>query len=518
MRKVYFTLSIRRDILNIKNKGLTKTLYLYYNFKNYERQEKDFSISIDRMYVYAPYPTYRKDRYKHNVISLCGIVRELHIVICREVGPMESTATLARQAGMSDVEWKAAVKFDSTDWGWIIMSIGMAIGAGIVFLPVQVGLVGLWVYLCSAVIAYPAIYLLQRLFINTLAYSPQCEDYPSVISGYLGKNWGFLLGILYFLSILICVFMYSTALTNDSASFLYSFGVTETVWSDNIFYGLAIICVMVALASRGEQILFRLSSLMVLTKLLVVICLGAVMVQHWDFANIGAFPEPMYLLKHTIAMLPITLTSILFIPSISPMVISYRAHNKSIHVARYKAMRAMKIAFWILFLTIFSYALSFNLAMGHDQAVLAYTQNISALAIVASGFDGSAVKIFSLILNIFSVMTAFFSVFLGFREACHGIAMNILRRFVREEKISQRAVKIGILIFAVAVAWGAIVLNAPVLKLLTLLGPIFGLIACLIPAYLVYKVRGLNQYKGIGLGLIVVAGVLLVISPLLAFL
>lgn len=76
---------------------------------------------------------------------------------------MNSSAALARQAGMTDAQWKAAVKFDSTDWGWIIMSIGMAIGAGIVFLPVQVGLVGVWVYLFSAIIAYPAIYLLQRL-------------------------------------------------------------------------------------------------------------------------------------------------------------------------------------------------------------------------------------------------------------------------------------------------------------------------------------------------------------------
>ena len=408
---------------------------------------------------------------------------------------MNSSAALARQAGMTDAQWKAAVKFDSTDWGWIIMSIGMAIGAGIVFLPVQVGLVGVWVYLFSAIIAYPAIYLLQRLFINTLADSPRCEDYPSV---------------------LICVFMYSTALTNDSASFLYSFGVTDTLLSDNPFYGLAIICAMVVLASRGEQLLFRISTLMVLTKLLVVICLGGIMIQHWNIANIGVFPDLGYLVKNTIAMLPVTLTSILFIPSISPMVISYRSHNKSIHVARYKAMRAMKIAFSVLFITIFSYAMSFNLALGHDQAVLAYSQNISALAIVARGFDGSAVKIFSLVLNVFAVMTAFFSVFLGFREACQGIAMNILHRFMPEDKINKKMVSFGILIFAVAVAWGAIVLNAPVLKLLTLLGPIFGIIACLIPAYLVYKVNALHKYKGISLVLIVFAGILLIISPIIA--
>ena len=34
------------------------------------------------------------------------------------------------RGGMTESEWKAATKFDSTDAGWIIMSIGMAIGAG----------------------------------------------------------------------------------------------------------------------------------------------------------------------------------------------------------------------------------------------------------------------------------------------------------------------------------------------------------------------------------------------------
>lgn len=105
---------------------------------------------------------------------------------------MNTLVTVDRPASMTEQEWRKAIKFDSTDWGWIIMSIGMAIGAGIVFLPVKIGLVELWVFLVSSVIAYPAMYLFQRLFINTLAESPECKDYPSVISGYLGKNWGFL--------------------------------------------------------------------------------------------------------------------------------------------------------------------------------------------------------------------------------------------------------------------------------------------------------------------------------------
>ena len=428
-----------------------------------------------------------------------------------------ATSAGARRAGMTEEQWRAAIKFDGNDVGWVIMSIGMAIGAGIVFLPVQVGLMGLWVFLLSSVIGYPAMYLFQRLFINTLAESPECKDYPSVITGYLGKNWGILLGALYFVMLVIWMFVYSTAITNDSASYLQTFGVTEGLLSENPFYGLILICALVAISSRGEQLLFKVSSFMVLTKLLVVAALGLSMIGMWHLHNVGALPPVGRLIKEAIITLPFTLTSILFIQTLSPMVISYRGRNQNREVARHKALRAMNIAFGVLFCTVFFYAISFTLAMGHDEAVKAYEQNISALAIAAKFFPGGWVTVVSVMLNILAVMTAFFGVYLGFREATQGIVMNILQRYIPAEKISQKWVQNGIMIFAVLLAWGAIILNAPVLSFTSICSPIFGMVGCLIPAYLVYKVPMLHKYKGASLYLIIFTGLLLCISPFLAF-
>lgn len=363
----------------------------------------------------------------------------------------------AQRAGMSEREWRQAIKFDGNDTGWIIMSIGMAIGAGIVFLPVQVGLMGLWVFLLSSVVGYPAMYLFQRLFINTLAESPECKDYPGVIAGYLGKNWGIVLGLLYFVMLVIWMFVYSTAITNDSASYLQTFGVTEGLLSDNPLYGLLLICVLVAISSRGEQLLFKVSSLMVLTKLLVVALLGLSITGMWQLHNIGALPPLGLLIKNAIITLPFTLTSILFIQTLSPMVISYRSRSVSVEVARYKALRAMNIAFTILFVTVFFYAVSFTLAMGHEEAVKAYDQNISALAIAAqfiSGDGANWVKIVSVVLNIFAVVTAFFGVYLGFRKAAQGLVMNLLRRKLPAEKINDSLVQRGIMLLAIMLAWG----------------------------------------------------------------
>ncbi len=428
-----------------------------------------------------------------------------------------TTYSAAKNAGMTEEQWRTATKFDGTDAGWVIMSIGMAIGAGIVFLPVQVGLMGLWVFLLSSVIGYPAMYLFQRLFINTLAESPECKDYPGVITGYLGKNWGILLGALYFIMLVIWMFVYSTAITNDSASYFRTFGVTEGLLSDSPWYGLILICLLVAISSRGEKLLFKLSSFMVLTKLFIVAALGISMVGMWHLYNIGSLPPVGRLIKEAVITLPFTLTSILFIQTLSPMVISFRNQNVNREVARFKALRAMNIAFIILFCTVFFYAVSFTLAMGHDEAVKAYEQNISALAIAAKFFPGGWVTAVSVMLNIFAVMTAFFGVYLGFREATQGIVMNILQRMMPAERINETLVKYGIMVFAVLLAWGAIILNAPVLSFTSICSPIFGMVGCLIPAYLVYKVPMLHKYKGISLYLIIFTGLLLCVSPFLAF-
>lgn len=317
--------------------------------------------------------------------------------------------------------------------------------------------------------------------------------------------------------LVIWMFVYSTAITNDSASYLQTFGVTEGLLSDNPFYGLVLICVLVAISSRGEKLLFKLSSFMVITKLLVVAALGISMVGMWHLYNVGMLPPVGLLIKNAIITLPFTLTSILFIQTLSPMVISYRAKEKSLEVARHKALRAMNIAFGILFCTVFFYAVSFTLAMGHDEAVKAYEQNISALAIAAKFFPGGWATVVSVILNIFAVMTAFFGVYLGFREATQGIVLNILRRIMPPENINERWVQNGIIVFAVLLAWGAIILNAPVLSFTSICSPIFGMVGCLIPAYLVYKVPALHKYKGLSLTVIIITGVLLCISPFLAF-
>ncbi|OBU25794.1 hypothetical protein AYY22_19790 [Photobacterium kishitanii] len=434
-----------------------------------------------------------------------------------KISPATTNTPLHVRANMTQEQWQQAIKFDNVDIGWIVMSIGMAVGAGIVFLPVQVGVMGLWVFLLSAVIGYPAMYLFQKLFINTLAESKKCTDYPGVISGYLGKNWGIALGILYFLMLVIWVLVYSLTVTNDSASYLHSFGITKTHLNNNVFYGLALISLLSYIGSKSEKFLFKISGFMAVTVLLLVAVMAVLLVPQWSFDNITPVANWGLMLKNAIITLPFTLTSILFIQSLSPMVISYRSHEKSIEVARYKATRAMKIAFTILFVVVFFFAISFTFAINQTEAKHAMALNISALAMIAHYFPGSWATIVGIVINIFAVVTSFFGVFLAFKEACRGLTMNVLERKFESHKINTKLVDKFTTLFIILVAWGAVALNLPILSFTSICSPIFGIVGCLIPAYLVYQVPQLHQYKGIATNLIIVTGVLLCISPLLAF-
>jgi len=409
------------------------------------------------------------------------------------------------------------VTLDSLDWGWVVMSIGMGVGAGIVFLPVEVGIMGLWVFVLSAAIGYPALYLFQRLYINTLAESKTCQDYAGVISEYLGKNWGIALGVLYFIMQVIWVFVYSESVTNDSASYLHTYGITKTVWSKNPLYGLILIAGLVLIAFRSEKFLFRISGFMAVSVLLIMLGLAVLIIPDWSLNNISAFPPVGQLIKKAIVTLPFTLTSILFLASLSPMVISFRKNNASVDVARYRAQRSMRIAFLLLFLVVFFYALSFSLSISQDAAKEASLQNISSLALLAQRIPGASIQILGIVVDLFAIVTSFFAVLLAFREACTGIVLNILKRKYAGEKFDHKRLSMGITVFIILLPWVAVVLDLSILNFTSICSPIFGIIGCLIPVILVYRVPVLQKYKGFSIYVTILTGILLIISPLLAF-
>lgn len=147
--------------------------------------------------------------------------------------------------------------FTRYDFGWVLLCIGMAIGAGTVLMPVQIGLKGIWVFITASLIAYPATWIVQDIYLKTLSESETCNDYTDVISHYLGKNWGVFLGVIYFLMIIHGIFIYSLSVVFDSASYIRTFGLTDADLSQSLLYKVTIFAALVAIASGGEKLLLK---------------------------------------------------------------------------------------------------------------------------------------------------------------------------------------------------------------------------------------------------------------------
>ena len=124
----------------------------------------------------------------------------------------------------------------------------------------------------------------------------------------------------------------------------------------------------------------------------------------------------------------------------------------------------------------FFYAVSFTLTISQAQAVDAFNQNISSLAIIAQYMSGSVTTSLGIMINIFAVATSFLAIFLAFREACTGIVMNSLRRRYSDDQINHDKIKKGVTAFIILISWAAVVTNVPILYFTSLCSPIFGLV------------------------------------------
>ncbi|EBT5512560.1 transporter [Salmonella enterica] len=380
--------------------------------------------------------------------------------------------------------------FTKYDFGWVLLCIGMAIGAGTVLMPVQIGLKGIWVFITAFIIAYPATYIVQDIYLKTLSESETCDDYTDIISHYLGKNWGVFLGVIYFLMIIHGVFIYSLSVVFDSASYIKTFGLTEADLSQSIIYKVAIFAVLVAIASGGEKLLFKISGPMVVVKVGIILIFG-------------------------FAMIPFCFFSAVFIQVLNPMNIAYRKREPDRVLATRMAIRTHRISYITLIAIILFFSFSFTFSISHEEAVSAFEQNISALALAAQVIPGHIIHITSTILNIFAVLTAFFGIYLGFHEALKGIVLNILSRIMDVKNVNPLLLTSGICVFIVVTLVIWVSFRVSVLVFFQLGSPLYGIVACIIPFFLIYKVAQLEKLRGLKTWLILLYGILLCLSPLL---
>src|SRR5690625_1577527 len=98
---------------------------------------------------------------------------------------------------------------------WALSLFGTAVGAGILFLPINAGSGGLWPLVVATVLIGPMTFLAHRGLSRFVAASKNpCADITVVARGLFGEAAGQVVTVLYFLAIFPIVLIYGIAITN----------------------------------------------------------------------------------------------------------------------------------------------------------------------------------------------------------------------------------------------------------------------------------------------------------------
>lgn len=401
-------------------------------------------------------------------------------------------------------------KWNKTDVMWMLSLYGTAIGAGVLFLPINAGMGGLIPLLAMLVLAFPLTYLTHRALCRfVLGGSEKSDDITMVGENYFGKSGGVVLTFLYFFAIFPILLVYSVGITNNISSFaVHQLGMDEP---NRLILSFCIVAVLMLVVSFGEEVIVKTMSAIVFPFIAVLVISALWLIPKWNtalFDNIsfsGVDGQSLW-----VVMLFI-LPTMVFAFNHSPIISSLAVHCKEQYGedADKKASGIIAGSNILMVITVMFFVFSCAMCLSPAEFKEAKAQNLPILSYLANHFED--MKIFALLAPIVAFVAmskSFFGHYLGAKEG-----LNRILFYATGNKMSLgMANKItGLITFLVA--WMVAYKDPNVLDIIESIGgPILAIILYLMPLYAIYKFPQLHKYKNFAQNLFIFIFGLITIS------
>lgn len=174
-------------------------------------------------------------------------------------------------------------KWHSEDTVWVLGLFGTAIGAGVLFLPINAGIGGFWPLLIVFVLAFPITYLAHRGLARFI-YSSNTPE--SSITDVIGEHFGALAGkvftVIYFFAVYTILIMYAVAITNTAQSFItHQLAMAEPPRS---LVAIVLILGLMFIVRFGQRLIMRVMSTLVYPFIISLIFMALFLIPHWNGA------------------------------------------------------------------------------------------------------------------------------------------------------------------------------------------------------------------------------------------
>ncbi|CAI0878318.1 HAAAP family serine/threonine permease [Serratia quinivorans] len=404
------------------------------------------------------------------------------------------TGTIASAASGSTSTWR------KTDTMWMLGLYGTAIGAGVLFLPINAGIGGLIPLIIMAIIAFPMTFFAHRgLCRFVLSGKNAGEDITEVVEEHFGISAGKLITLLYFFAIYPILLVYSVAITNTVDSFItHQLGMTSP---PRAILSLILIVGLMTIVRFGEQAIVKTMSILVFPFVGVLMLLALYLIPNWstaifDNASLSGAGTGM---GHGLIMtlwlaIPVMVFSFNHSPIISAFAVAKREEYGQ-EEAEKKCSRILGYAHIMMVLTVMFFVFSCVLSLSPENLAEAKAQNISILSYLANHFNNPMIAYIAPFIAFIAITKSFLGHYLGAREGFNGLVAKSMKS--RGKTISTNKLNRITAIFMLVTTWIVATLNPSILGMIeTLGGPIIAMLLFLMPMYAIRKVPAMRKYSG----------------------
>ncbi len=377
---------------------------------------------------------------------------------------------------------------------WTMSLFGTAVGAGILFLPIQAGMGGMWPLIIMTLLVGPMTYYSHRALSRfVLASSKPGSDFTEVVEEFFGQKAGFLVTLLYFFAIFPFLLVYGVGMTNSVESFIvHQLGMASP---SRVILGTALSAILVGIFLLGEKTVIKVTEIMVYPLCIMLLLLSLSLIPHWNFEIFSSTPATSLtwqgLLATFLLTIPVLVFSFEHFPAISSFAkaIQEKFPNEKVQQSD-KILRIT--AALLLFFTMF-FVFSCLLCLSHEDLLEAKEENIAIISYLANKLGAPFISWFGPFISILAIGSSFFGHYLGAREGLEGLTHKTCRLLGKTANISVLH-KLMPLFFFVSISIAAIE-NPSILDIIsTLGGPIVALILFIMPMYAIHTVPAMRPY------------------------
>jgi len=406
---------------------------------------------------------------------------------------METTQTSTIASTATRSSWR------KTDTMWMLGLYGTAIGAGVLFLPINAGVGGMIPLIIMAIIAFPMTFFAHRgLTRFVLSGKNPGEDITEVVEEHFGIGAGKLITLLYFFAIYPILLVYSVAITNTVDSFItHQLGMTAP---PRAILSLILIIGMMTIVRFGEQMIVKAMSVLVFPFVAALMLLALYLIPQWNGAALDtlSFSSAATTTGNGLWMtLWLAIPVMVFSFNHSPIISSFAVAKREEYGvdAEKKCSRILAFAHIMMVLTVMFFVFSCVLSLSPADLAEAKAQNISILSYLANHFNAPVIAWMAPIIAIIAITKSFLGHYLGAREGFNGMVIKSLRgkgKSIEINKLNRITA-----LFMLVTTWIVATLNPSILGMIeTLGGPVIAMILFLMPMYAIQKVPAMRKYSG----------------------